>query len=162
MRMQAVVALAALQDADEDIEDEDEDEPTLRVADVLLDVLCHDPAAYDRFSWSDELVLTDHGMYSEVRRAALFNIVPSRASIDGLLTRTRDIDTINRKGSFSHVLIEVPPSQFTLEQRVALMDGLKDREEGVVKAARKLCGVWLDKAGGLEPVRRPLPRSISC
>jgi condensin complex subunit 3 len=46
VRMQAVVALAKLQEADEPDEDEDEDEDELTVTQVLIDVLTHDPAAY--------------------------------------------------------------------------------------------------------------------
>lgn len=45
VRMQAVVALAKLQEADEPDEDEEEDEDELTVTQVLIDVLTHDPAA---------------------------------------------------------------------------------------------------------------------
>ncbi len=43
VRMQAVVALSKLQQADEDAEPEDDEES---VTAVLVDVLTHDPAAY--------------------------------------------------------------------------------------------------------------------
>lgn len=45
MRMQAVVALAKLQEADEPDSDDEDDEPELSVTQVLMDVLTHDPAA---------------------------------------------------------------------------------------------------------------------
>lgn len=47
VRMQAVVALSKLQEADEpdDDDDEEEDNPEHNVTQVLMDVLMHDPAA---------------------------------------------------------------------------------------------------------------------
>lgn len=45
MRMQAVVALAKLQDADEPQSDDEEEDDEPSVRDVLVDVLTHDPAA---------------------------------------------------------------------------------------------------------------------
>jgi condensin complex subunit 3 len=47
VRMQAVVALSKLQTADDEEESDDDDTEVeaTRVADVLIDVLTHDPAA---------------------------------------------------------------------------------------------------------------------
>jgi condensin complex subunit 3 len=46
VRMQAVVALAKLQDADEPDSDDEEQDDEPSVSEVLVDVLTHDPAAY--------------------------------------------------------------------------------------------------------------------
>ncbi|GAA5857357.1 hypothetical protein JCM8547_002238 [Rhodosporidiobolus lusitaniae] len=163
VRQHAVVALSKLQDADEgagssDDEEEDESEeddseedsedetPKGRrkgakngkggkavkekkekkksVTEVLIEALSHDAAA-------------------EVRRAALFNLIPSPLTLPHLLRRTLDVDTINRRLTFSHVLLEIPVSRLTVQQRLDVMGrGLRDREESVRKAARKLVGQW--------------------
>lgn len=82
--------------------------------------------------------------HSEVRRAALFNLIPSLSTLPHLLRRTLDIDTINRRLCFSHVLLEIPVSRLTLKQRNEVLGrGLRDREESVRKSARKLVGKWV-------------------
>ncbi|KDE08656.1 hypothetical protein MVLG_01115 [Microbotryum lychnidis-dioicae p1A1 Lamole] len=127
VRMQAVVALAKLQEADEVDEDDDE----LSVSDVLIDVLTHDPAA-------------------EVRRAALFNLIPSPKTLPALLMRTLDVDPINRRAAYLHVLYEIPCARLTQTQREdAIARGLRDREEGVRRAAKKLVSKWAEDAGGV-------------
>ncbi|GAA6043061.1 hypothetical protein JCM8097_005142 [Rhodosporidiobolus ruineniae] len=157
VRQHAVVALSKLQDADEGAgedseedseEDSDEDsedearkknikgkgkEPKKSVTEVLVEALSHDAAA-------------------EVRRAALFNLIPSPATLPHLLRRTLDVDTINRRLTFSHVLAEIPAARLTLAQRQEVMGrGLRDREESVRKAAKKLVAKWAEQiqaAGG--------------
>ncbi|SGY69030.1 BQ5605_C004g02943 [Microbotryum silenes-dioicae] len=128
VRMQAVVALAKLQEADE-VDEDDDDE--LSVSDVLIDVLTHDPAA-------------------EVRRAALFNLIPSPKTLPALLMRTLDVDPINRRAAYLHVLYEIPCARLTQTQREdAIARGLRDREEGVRRAAKKLVSKWAEDAGGV-------------
>ncbi|KAK4049423.1 chromosome condensation complex Condensin, subunit G [Microbotryomycetes sp. JL201] len=130
VRMQAVVALSKLQEADADSDDEEED-PESNVALVLVDVLMHDPAA-------------------EVRRAALFNLLPSPITLPALVSRTLDVDTINRRAAFSHVLIDIPCTSLSKDQREeAIRRGLQDREEAVVKAAKKLVGKWVEETGDI-------------
>ncbi|BGO88973.1 hypothetical protein NBRC10512_005103 [Rhodotorula toruloides] len=134
VRQHAVVALSKLQDADEgagdsddDSDDEDEGKEKKSVTEVLIGVLNHDPAA-------------------EVRRAALFNLIPSATTLPHLLRRTLDIDTTNRRLAFSHVLVEIPPRSLTKTQRREIMGrGLRDREEAVRKAAKKLVAKWLEQ-----------------
>ncbi|SCV72496.1 BQ2448_4033 [Microbotryum intermedium] len=127
VRMQAVVALAKLQEADE----ADDDDEELRVSDVLIDVLTHDPAA-------------------EVRRAALFNLIPSPKTLPALLMRTLDVDPINRRAAYLHVLYEIPCARLSQTQREdAIARGLRDREEGVRGAAKKLVSKWAEEAGGV-------------
>ncbi|GAA5884953.1 hypothetical protein JCM6882_007168 [Rhodosporidiobolus microsporus] len=152
VRQHAVVALSKLQDADEggaedsdeedeeDSEEEDSDEEDgargkgkkeegekKSVTDVLIEALCHDAAA-------------------EVRRAALFNLIPSPITLPHLLRRTLDVDTINRRLTFSHVLAEIPATRLTLQQRQDVMGrGLRDREESVRKAAKKLVARWAEQ-----------------
>ncbi|GAA5865849.1 hypothetical protein JCM3774_003117 [Rhodotorula dairenensis] len=136
VRQHAVVALSKLQDADEEVEDSDSDEDdsdggaakdaNRSVTEVLVDVLNHDPAA-------------------EVRRAALFNLIPSPETLPSLLRRTLDIDTTNRRLAFAHVLAEIPPKSLTLKQRQTVLGrGLRDREEAVRKAAKKLVAKWVE------------------
>ncbi|BGP22271.1 condensin complex subunit 3 [Rhodotorula toruloides] len=134
VRQHAVVALSKLQDADEGADDsdggsddEEEGKETKSVTEVLVSVLNHDPAA-------------------EVRRAALFNLIPSATTLPHLLRRTLDIDTTNRRLAFSHVLVEIPPRSLTKTQRREIMGrGLRDREEAVRKAAKKLVAKWLEQ-----------------
>ncbi|GAA5979389.1 hypothetical protein JCM10908_002905 [Rhodotorula pacifica] len=137
VRQHAVVALSKLQDADEAVDDSDSDEEDSddeaakaakqSVTDVLVDVLNHDPAA-------------------EVRRAALFNLIPSPETLPSLLRRTLDVDTTNRRLAFAHVLAEIPPTSLTLKQRQTVLGrGLRDREEAVRKAARKLIAKWVEQ-----------------
>ncbi|GAA5893397.1 hypothetical protein JCM5296_004865 [Sporobolomyces johnsonii] len=133
VRQHAVVALSKLQDADEDPDSDNEDDgAAVNVTEVLIDVLNHDAAA-------------------EVRRAALFNLIPSPATLPYLLRRTLDVDTINRRLAFSHVLSEIPVQQLTLAQREQVIGrGLRDREDGVQKAAKKLVSKWAEQVGGVE------------
>ncbi|BGP19048.1 hypothetical protein JCM10213_009242 [Rhodosporidiobolus nylandii] len=151
VRQHAVVALSKLQDADEGAEDDEEDsdedsdeeegakkekKDKRSVTEVLVEALGADAAA-------------------EVRRAALFNLIPSPATLPALLRRTLDVDTINRRLTFSHVLAEIPALRLTLAQRTEVMGrGLRDREESVRKAAKKLVARWVEqvqeKEGGVE------------
>ncbi|GAA5984097.1 hypothetical protein JCM11641_000312 [Rhodosporidiobolus odoratus] len=151
VRQHAVVALSKLQDADEgegsdeeESGDEESDEEggkkdkkeKKNVTEVLIEALAGDAAA-------------------EVRRAALFNLIPSPQTLPHLLRRTLDVDTINRRLAFSHVLTEIPCTRLTLQQRQeALGRGLRDREESVRKAAKKLVAKWVEqvqeKEGGIE------------
>lgn len=83
---------------------------------------------------------------SEVRRAALFNLIPSATTLPHLLRRTLDVDTTNRRLAFSHVLVEIPPRSLTKTQRREIMGrGLRDREEAVRKSAKKLVAKWLEQ-----------------
>lgn len=104
----------------------------------LLPQLEHPPLA---------LALSDsHLLRSEVRRAALFNLIPSPTTLPALLRRTLDVDTTNRRLAFSHVLAEIPLASLSVGQRqVVLGRGLRDREEAVRKAARKLVGRWIEQ-----------------
>jgi condensin complex subunit 3 len=87
---------------------------------------------------------------SEVRRAALFNLIPSPKTLPSLLLRTVDLDPINRRAAFAHVLFEIPCSRLSQAQREeAIGRGLRDREEGVQKAAKKLVAKWTEEAGGV-------------
>lgn len=55
------------------------------------------------------------------------------------------MDPINRRAAFTHVLCEIPCSALSMAQREeALGRGLRDREEGVKRAAKKLAGRWAE------------------
>ncbi|GAA5998124.1 condensin subunit YCG1 [Rhodotorula paludigena] len=139
VRQHAVVALSKLQDADEGADEEDSDDDSdeeegrkdkgekRSVTEVLVDVLNHDAAA-------------------EVRRAALFNLIPTPATLPSLLRRTLDIDTTNRRLAFGHVLAEIPVHSLSVKQRQTILGrGLRDREEAVRKAAKKLVARWAEQ-----------------
>lgn len=155
VRMQAVVALSKLQSADDDEESDDDDDEgeATRVSEVLIDVLTHDSAAFVPPLLPSPSQLTPRQPNSEVRRAALFNLLPSPSTLPALLLRTLDVDPINRRAAFTHVLHEIPCQHLSQEQREqAIGRGLRDREEGVKKAAKRLVGKWAEEAGGLVEV----------
>ncbi|WFD18733.1 chromosome condensation complex Condensin, subunit G [Malassezia caprae] len=138
VRVQAVIALARLQCSEEGT-----DERTLR---LLLHLLRHDTSA-------------------DVRRAALFNIPPTAATLPYLLERLLDVDATNRRcvylGSLKALLdaqpsVELESGLVTKESlglgEVSLSEvvriGLHERDQTVQKAARKLVTYWLEAAGG--------------
>ncbi|KAG1862391.1 hypothetical protein C8R48DRAFT_213327 [Suillus tomentosus] len=137
VRVQADIALSKLCDL-EDLSDVEEGEPT--ALEVLLETLSCDPAA-------------------DVRRAALLNIPLSSATLDAVLGRTRDTDTIMRKLVYSAILIQhcfasdgsamglVHPRVLTISQREFIIrNGLGDREPAVRQAAALLLSKWVDVA----------------
>lgn len=68
------------------------------------------------------------------------------------MLRTLDVDPINRRAAFAHVLSEFPCMALTQAQREeAIGRGLRDREEGVKKAAKRLACKWVEdpRVGGL-------------
>ena len=138
VRVQAIVALARLQS-----DEEGTDQQTLR---LLLHRLRHDASA-------------------EVRRAALFNITPTTATLPYLLERLQDVDTTNRRcvylGSLK-MLVDAQPllarddgasvraslglGEVSLSEVIRV--GLHERDASVQKAARKLVAYWLEAMGG--------------
>ncbi|KAG2156923.1 nuclear condensing complex subunit [Suillus bovinus] len=139
VRVQAVIALSKLCGS-EDPSDVEEGEPT--ALEVLLETLSCDPAA-------------------DVRRAALLNIPLSLATLDAVLARTRDTDTIMRKLVYSAILVQhcfvsdgsamgiVHPRVLTISQREFIIrNGLGDREPAVRQAAALLLSKWVDVARG--------------
>ncbi|WFD26291.1 chromosome condensation complex Condensin, subunit G [Malassezia nana] len=138
VRVQAVVALARLQCSEEGT-----DERTLR---LLLHILRHDTSA-------------------EVRRAALFNIPPTPATLPYLLERLLDVDATNRRCVYLGSLKALVDAQPTVDRahgpaikeslglpEVSLSEvvriGLHERDASVQKAARKLVLHWLEAVGG--------------
>lgn len=90
---------------------------------------------------------------SEVRRAALFNLTPTPLTLPPLILRTLDLDPVNRRAAFAHVLFEIPCARLSQAQREeAIGRGLRDREDGVQKAAKKLVAKWSEEAGGVVKV----------
>lgn len=137
VRVQAVIALARLQ-TDED----GTDEHTLR---LLLHLLRHD-------------------MSADVRRAALFNIAPTPATLPFLLERLQDVDATNRRcvylGSLKMLLDTQPLVErqdgHTVRETLGLGEvslseviriGLHERDLSVKKAARKLVAFWFEAVG---------------
>jgi len=102
-----------------------------------------------------------HLSYRDVRRAALLNIPLSSATLDAVLARTRDTDTIMRKLVYSAILVQhcfvsdgsamglVHPRVLTIAQReLIIRNGLGDREPAVRQAAAVLLSKWVDVARG--------------
>ena len=100
-------------------------------------------------------------LYRDVRRAALLNIPLSPITMDAVLARTRDSDTIMRKLVYSAILNQhcfdsdgagmgvVHPRVLTIAQREFIIrNGLGDREPAVRQAAGSLLGTWVDVARG--------------
>ncbi|CAO1628711.1 unnamed protein product [Sympodiomycopsis kandeliae] len=140
VRVQAIVALAKLQSADDDEavdQDQDGDETMTQaqgddssnIRKRLLDILRTDPSP-------------------EARRAALFNIQVTPTTLPFLMERLRDTDTINRRCVYLGTLNTgvMTTGQLSAEQSHQVMKiGLGEREESVKKACTKLIGIWADK-----------------
>ncbi|PWN53081.1 ARM repeat-containing protein [Violaceomyces palustris] len=143
VRVQAIIALAKLQASEDEDAEKDEDGDEDDVEKVLINTLRFDPSA-------------------EVRRAALFNLTPTRSTLPFIVERLRDVDPINRRcvylGSLTLLLqssAKLAPTagsskfgldRLTTEEVVRI--GLGEREASVKRAARKLVGTWIDSVGG--------------
>ncbi|CAA7257465.1 unnamed protein product [Cyclocybe aegerita] len=125
IRAQSVMALSKLVGSEEPDEIEQGEQTILQ---TLLEAVSADPAG-------------------EVRRAALLNVPLIPSTIDGILSRTRDVDAITRKLIYSNVLLPKMkhPRQLTIAHREQIVkDGLGDREPTVRVAAGKLVTSWFD------------------
>lgn len=137
VRVQAIVALAKLQsgEADESADrknhslDIDGDETMTEeygrnIRRRLLDVLRTDPSP-------------------EARRAALFNLPVTPATLPFLLERLRDVDAVNRRCVYLGTL---GAQQLTTDQsHHVVKTGLGEREDSVKRACAKLIGTWADR-----------------
>lgn len=87
--------------------------------------------------------------YSEVRRAALYNLPRTQETLPMILARTRDVDPILRRTVYQGSLsaASLPNARFlSIEQREQVVrHGLGDREPAVRKAAAAMLGGWLDQ-----------------
>ncbi|TFK26559.1 condensin subunit Cnd3 [Coprinopsis marcescibilis] len=124
IRANAAAALSKLVGSEDPDEIETGEQSVL---DILLEVMGSDPTA-------------------DVRRAALLNVPLTAATINAILQRTRDVDTITRKIMYTAVLPKLShPRELTLVQREQVVkDGLGDREPGVRVAAGKLLAKWFE------------------
>ncbi|KXN87766.1 Condensin complex subunit 3 [Leucoagaricus sp. SymC.cos] len=124
-RAQAVIALARLS-AIEDPNEIEEGEKS--ILELLSGVIVYDDEA-------------------EVRRAALMNTPLNRATVDVLLSCSRDVDLLTRKVLYSGVLynkVDSPRSLTLVQREQVIKDGLGDREGSVRAAASKLIMKWFD------------------
>lgn len=87
---------------------------------------------------------------SEVRRAALYNLPRTAATLPYILSRTRDVDPILRRTVYHGSLASLPdPRVLTIAQREEVVrNGLGDREASVRKAAAGMLGGWVDLDDG--------------
>ncbi|SJX60507.1 related to Condensin complex subunit 3 [Sporisorium reilianum f. sp. reilianum] len=144
IRTQAVIALSKLQVND----DEEDDDDSQEIRQALIETLRFDSSG-------------------EARRAALWDINPSRENMPLLLERLRDIEPINRRcvylGSLSMLLkaqtkalegaapSQAGPSRLGLDIDSAgevVRIGMGEREPSVKRAAQKLITAWFDACGG--------------
>jgi condensin complex subunit 3 len=123
VRVQAVIALAKLQNATNAADDSSETEQDAATR-ALLDAMAHDSSA-------------------QARRAALFQLDLNPSLLEPVLKRARDVDINNRRYVYQGKLVEVPMSALTLEQRTqVIQSGLKDREEAVQRSAGRMVAKW--------------------
>ncbi|KAK0545135.1 chromosome condensation complex Condensin, subunit G [Tilletia horrida] len=163
VRAQAIVGLSKMAGSEGADEDEDDDldggSTAQEVQELLLDIVQHDPSA-------------------ETRRAALFNLNPSPATLPIILTRLHDVDATNRRCVYLGSLALIAESEHTARAAAAEVDlasalaigpklstklaeevvrtGLGDREESVQRAAKKLISRWCEVDGN--DLRRFLSR----
>lgn len=90
--------------------------------------------------------------FSEVRRAALYNLPRTSSTIDDILNRTRDVDPILRRtvyhGSLSATALPDARLLSIAQREAVVQNGLKDREGSVRKATAAMLGGWVDQCGG--------------
>ncbi|KAF8647428.1 hypothetical protein AX16_006718 [Volvariella volvacea WC 439] len=138
VRVQAVIALSKLCGSEDPDEVADGEKTVL---DILLETLAYDGSA-------------------EVRRATLLNIPVSQGTMNAILDRSRDTDTMIRKLVYhavlqshtkqggSEVMGPTHPRALSIEQRELIVkNGLGDREPSVRLAAGSLLGNWVDVVG---------------
>jgi hypothetical protein len=99
---------------------------------------------------------------SEVRRAALYNLPRTPATLPFILARTRDVDPILRRtvyhGSLSSAALPDSRILSIAQREEVVRNGLGDREGSVRKAAAGMLGDWLDQSGGELVDVRACPR----
>ncbi|CAL1528460.1 unnamed protein product [Lymnaea stagnalis] len=81
----------------------------------------------------------------DVRRAILSCIVPCKATLPSVLTRTRDVKDKVRRTAFVVIADKFPLKAMSIDQRIKLLnDGLNDRSDLVkVACSNKLLQSWL-------------------
>ncbi|KAM8969666.1 condensin complex subunit 3 [Sarcophilus harrisii] len=117
VRIQAVLALARLQDP------KDDDCPVINAYNTLL----------------------ENDSNSEVRRAVLSCIAPSAKTLSKIVGRTRDVKEAVRKLAYQVLAEKVHMRALSIAQRVKLLQqGLNDRSESVKEVMqKKLLQAWL-------------------
>ncbi|KAI5949462.1 YCG1 [Candida theae] len=142
IRMQAVIALASFQYFDINFDDEDDIESGEKLSPVKV---TNDSI----IEWLMTCLQLDDS--AEVRRTAMLNTEKSKTTINLLLERVKDLNSINRRIVFSKITPELGKmSNLKAKHREILMQyGLHDRDKNVADAAIKLlCNSWFDSCGG--------------
>lgn len=103
----------------------------------------------------------------EVRRAALYNLPRTPATVPHILARTRDSDATLRRivylGPLSTQALPDPRVLSIAQREEVVKNGLGDREPAVRRAAAFMLGEWLTAAGGdLLEVRQTVERGTLC
>lgn len=142
IRMQAVIALASFQYFDINFDDEEDldEEGKLSTDKVTNDSI---------IEWLMTCLQLDES--AEVRRTAMLNTEKTKTTINLLLERVKDFNSINRRIVFSKITPELGAmSNLKARQREILLQyGLSDRDKSVAEAAIKLlCNSWFDSCDG--------------
>ncbi|XP_006463480.1 hypothetical protein AGABI2DRAFT_208301 [Agaricus bisporus var. bisporus H97] len=109
-----------------------------------------DPSELEEGAKSILELLTESLLYDaekEVRRTALIHIPLTLATIDVLLSCSRDVDLFTRKLLYSTVLfskLDNPRSLTLVQREKVIKDGLGDREGTVRASASKLIMKWFN------------------
>ncbi|KAI5967021.1 YCG1 [Candida pseudojiufengensis] len=133
IRMQAVIALSNFQYFEIDFEEEDEQNSQNKITSQLL------------IEWLMTCLQLDDS--AEVRRTAMLNVNKTKHTLNLLLERVKDVNSINRRLVFSKITPELGlMKNLKPKQREILMQfGLHDRDRNVSDAAtRLLCDIWFE------------------
>ncbi|KAI5969052.1 YCG1 [Candida margitis] len=147
IRMQAVIALSSFQYFDINFDEEDD----LDAAEVEVDgKLSTSKVTNDSIiEWLMTCLQLDDS--AEVRRTAMLNTEKSKTTINLLLERVKDLNSINRRIVFSKITPELGgmSNLKTKHREILLQYGLNDRDKSVAEAAIKLlCNSWFDSCDG--------------
>jgi len=143
IRVQAALGLIRLagdndNDDGENEEDSDEEDTLSGLHDKLIDIMVNDSSA-------------------EVRRAVLQNLSVQINGLRKMLERARDTDPTVRRIVYNKILPQIDFRQLSLVEREKLLRwGLRDRDEGVRKAAVSLfCNHWIESCAAPRDNRAP-------
>ncbi|CCG25817.1 Ycg1 condensin G [Candida orthopsilosis Co 90-125] len=142
IRMQAVIALASFQYFDINFDEDEEPDVNEKSS---MDKVTNDSI----IEWLMTCLQLDDS--AEVRRTAMLNTEKSKTTINLLLERVKDINSINRRIVFSKIMPELGgmTSLKAKHREILLQYGLNDRDKSVAEAAIKLlCNSWFDSCEG--------------
>ncbi|KAI5952645.1 YCG1 [Candida jiufengensis] len=133
IRMQAIIALSNFQHYDIEFEEDENEDSQNKITNHTIS------------EWMMTCLQLDDS--AEVRRTAMLNSVKSKYTINLLLERVKDMNSINRRLVYSKVIPELGSmgNLRNKQKEILLQYGLNDRDLNVSNAATKLlCEVWFE------------------